>query len=240
MINCIIVDDEPVAIEIIEGFIDKIPFLKLKNSFRNPLEAIDYLNKENVDLIFLDINMPHLTGLQFLKTIKNAPLTIFTTAYSEFALDGFELKAIDYLLKPIEFDRFLKAALYAKELYDLRIKKFDNTDNLNYNLKSEKEQKDLFIKVGHSIIRIPIIDILYIEGSGPYITYITKTKKYMSLQTMVDVLESLPKKEFVRVHKSYIIALKHIAKVERNRIYINDKIIPIGNTYQNEFFKMIN
>jgi len=233
-LNCIAIDDEPMALDIVKDYINKIPFLELSNSYRDSLKALNYLQHNDIDLIFLDINMPDLTGIQFLKSLVRKPMVIFTTAYSKYAVESYDYNAVDYLLKPIEFDRFLKAANKALEQYL-------QTNNRELNTeKDSEEKKSIMVKSGTEIHNIKIIDIKYIESAGNYVTFFLANKKYMSLKSMNKLLSELPSKIFYRAHKSYIINLNHISKIERHQVTIGKTKIPIGKIYRETFLKAIN
>ena len=233
MIRCLVVDDEPLALDILEDYISKIPFLTLVKSTTSAIEGLSLVQSDAIDLVFLDVQMPELTGIQFLKIINGKCDVILTTAYSQYALDGYELDVVDYLLKPIAFDRFYKAAQ----------KVLQNSNHSNSSapdaLIAQKTHDFIFVKTEHKIQKIYLDDILYIEGLKDYISIFTKTERIITLQNMKKMEESLPSKAFVRVHKSYIIALGKIESIERSRIQIGDKIIPIGDTYRDYFFKQI-
>jgi DNA-binding LytR/AlgR family response regulator len=224
--KCLVVDDEPVALEILKDYIAKIPSLESSGFFRDPLKAVDFLRDNDVDLLFLDINMPDLTGIQFLKTLKNPPLTVFTTAYSEYALESYDYNAVDYLLKPIEFDRFLKAVNKALELFHMKI-------------TSPKNREHILIKSGTDYFKIKTNDIFYIRGTGNYVTYVTAKKEILSLMTMNHALEALPKGHFFRIHKSYIINFQHVDRIETDQVKIGDEYLPIGDSYRDSFFDTI-
>jgi len=233
MIRCLVVDDEPLALDILEDYISKVPFLTLVKTTTSAIEGLSLVQSDAIDLVFLDVQMPELTGIQFLKIINGKCDVILTTAYSQYALDGYELDVVDYLLKPIAFDRFYKAAQ----------KVLQNSGNTNYLapevLSVQKNHDFIFVKTEHKIQKIYLDDILYIEGLKDYISIFTRTERIITLQNMKKMEESLPSKSFIRVHKSYIIALGKIESIERSRIQIGDKIIPIGDTYREYFFKQI-
>ena len=235
--KCLAIDDEPKALSVLIRYIEKVPYLELVGNFREALKALDYLQSNPVDLIFLDIAMPDLNGLQFLKSLVHKPLVIFTTAYPEYALESYTFDAIDYLLKPIEFDRFLKATNKA-------LKQFQYSDTregaATSNSTSEEESKStVFIKSGSETHQIKIDDILYVEGAGNYVTFVMRNQKIMSLLTMKDVMNMLPSQQFHRVHKSYIVGLKHIRLIERHHLEIRNTKIPIGRLYRESFLKAI-
>ena len=233
MLKCIVIDDEPLAIQLLENHIGRVSFLELTNTFNNPLEALISLNSFPVDLIFLDIQMPQLNGVQFMKLLQNRAHVIITSAYQEYAIEGFEHNVVDYLLKPISFERFYKAVEKANKLKDpghpLERKQDIYPATGGY----------IFIKVETKMVRIELDDILFIEGLKNYVSIQTRTKKIITLQVMKQLEEILPPNRFVRVHKSYIIALDKINSIERQEIYIQDRVIPIGITYQESFSKLL-
>ena len=226
--KCIIVDDEPLALEILSDYVSKTSSLELVATYTNPIEAFSSIDRDNIELIFLDVQMPELTGIQFMKLLGNKAKVILTTAYSEYALDGYEHNIVDYLLKPISFERFQKA-----------VQKLNEIGITNNDLLSNKENANLdyiFIKIEHKIIRIDLDDILYIEGLKDYISIYTTKERHLTLMNMKKVEEMLPGNRFLRVHKSYIISLEKIRSIEKNRIYISETGIPIGDTYKDEFY----
>lgn len=244
--NCLAIDDEPLALNVIEGFCSKIDFLSLKGKCTSAFDAIKIINKQTIDLIFIDIQMPDITGLDFIKTLTSPPMIIFTTAYSEYALQGYELNTVDYLVKPIPFDRFLKAVNKAYELYNLRQ---TNTAQESISIrksevnsaKSNQNTKEfLLIKVEYSTVRVDLDDILYIEGLKDYIKIFTREKMLLTKSTMKNIDSKLPSDMFIRVHKSYIVSFKNIRKIENNRIIIGEKYIPIGEQFKTEFYNYVN
>lgn len=237
MIRCIIVDDKPLAIDILKDYITKVPFLELTFSSTNPLEALNHVIEGHTDLVFLDIQMPELSGLQFIKIIQGRCKVIFTTAYSEYALEGFENDAVDYLLKPISFERFYKAAQKAQT--SIEGPASQKTINITTPLTPEKEVEFIFVKTEYKLVKINIADIQYIEGMQNYVIIHTLNDKVMSLQSLKKTEEQLPSAQFLRVQKSYIIAINKINSVERNRITIGKEIIPLGDVYREAFFKAI-
>ena len=233
--NCIIVDDEPLARDLLEDFTSKVPFLKLKALCKSGFEAMEVLQKEKIDLIFLDIQMPDLSGIQLFQSLAVKPQVIFTTAYHDYAVEGFELDATDYLVKPFTFERFLKAANKAFKIYHV-----NNTKTDSLKQTEENTNKDfLFIKEGTSTVRVNIDEILYIEGLKDYIKIFKKDKFHLTLMTLKAMGEKLPKDKFIRVHRSYIIAVSKIDSIERNRIVIGEKWIPIGDYYKEGFQKLL-
>ncbi len=236
-LKCVVIDDEPRAIHVVETHIQKIPFLEIAAVFRNGLEALEFLQDHQVDLLFLDINMPDLSGIQFMNSLTRPPMVIFTTAYSEFALESYEYNAVDFLLKPIEFERFLKAANKAMAKMQTLSKPQQNLSNGSSVRKGM--QDTLFIKSGQETYQLKINDILYVESAGNYVNFVTRDDQIMTLMTMHEVLEILPEHFFFRVHRSYIIARKYIDKIERHQVHIGNKKVPIGSIYRNSFLKEI-
>ncbi|MCL7765155.1 LytTR family DNA-binding domain-containing protein [Polaribacter sp. Z014] len=232
--KCIIIDDEPLALELLEDFISKVPFLELVGSCSNGFEASTILQSKKIDLIFTDIEMPDFSGIDFIKSLDNKPLFIFTTAYSHYAVEGFNLNAIDYLVKPIPFHRFLKAATRAQNL--LQSKNEEETLSVN----KEANQEFIFVKSEYENLKINLADIKYIESLKDYIKIHTNREKpILTLSSLKNFEEKLGKVNFIRVHKSFIVSLKHIYSVQRNRIIIDDNWIPIGLNYRDEFIKKI-
>jgi DNA-binding LytR/AlgR family response regulator len=227
MLASIAIDDEPVALDIIKSLSAKIPFIDLKATFTNAFEAIDFLRKEKIDLLFLDIKMPDISGIDFLRSIPNPPMVIFTTAYSEHAVQSFELDAIDYLLKPFSLSRFLKACNKAQEQLQFR------------NTKTDTSTSSVFIKSGYEQLRVELNDILYAESNGNYVDFVLSGKKITSRLTMSETEALLPSTLFTRIHRSYIVANKHITKIEKNAVWINKAALPVGANYINEVSKII-
>lgn len=219
-ITCIIVEDEPLAMQRTASFVRKTPNLELLHCFENALEALGFLNNNKVDLIFLDIQMDELTGIEFLESTKVNSKVIFTTAYEKYALKGFELNVLDYLLKPFTYPRFLQAVHKFKK----------EQETINYT----------FIKSGYQLEKLYFDDILYIEGMGDYRGIQTTGKKIMTLQTFSDLQELLPNNNFQRVHKSYMVSIDKIDRIDRGVIVIGKERIPVSATYKDEFFRLIN
>lgn len=242
-LKCIAVDDEPLALDIIEDYVSKVPFLELVKRTENAIEALQLVQAGGIDLVFLDIQMPELTGIQFLKIANGKANYILTTAYSQYALESYDLNVSDYLLKPIAFDRFYKAV--EKVHNQMKIAEPAPAPQsfvaaaAPSPAASNPIQDFIFVKTEHKIQKIQLDDILYIEGLKDYISIYTKAERIITLQNMKKMDETLPKGQFVRVHKSYIISLDKIESIERSRISIFGKIIPIGDTYRDEFFKHI-
>jgi DNA-binding LytR/AlgR family response regulator len=236
--KCLVIDDEPIAIGILEDYIKKAPFLELAGSFRSALKALDYLQRHAVDLIFLDIKMPDLSGIQFLKSLTTQPLVIFTTAYSDYAVESYDYQVVDYLLKPIEFDRFLKAANKAQKQHTLLLSQAPITPFSRR--QSRKEGKDILIlKSGTDYHPIQQNEILYVEGAGNYVFFLTGKKKVMALMTLKDALKQLPTDRFLRIHKSYIVNIRKIDVIETDQVKIGEINIPIGETYKKTFLAKI-
>lgn len=246
ILKCIAVDDEPLALDILEDYISKVPFLQLIKRTENAIEALQLVQAGGIDLVFLDIQMPDLTGIQFLKIATGKSNYILTTAYSQYALESYDLNVSDYLLKPIAFDRFYKAVekvhnqlLKSEVAAPVAAPVVAPAPVAAANSHNGTVQDFIFVKTEHKIQKIQLDDILYIEGLKDYISIYTKTERIITLQNMKKMEETLPKGDFIRVHKSYIIALDKIESIERSRILIAGKTIPIGDTYRDEFFKLI-
>lgn len=228
--RCLIVDDEPLAQQVIEEFAGRVHFLEVIGKCSSATEAIEVMQNTAVDLIFLDIHMPRLSGLDFIKSLHNPPQFILVTAYSEYALQGFNVNATDYLMKPVPFERFLKAVNKANELFRLRNKATDNAE--------PPAQKYLLVKSGYQTVKVIIDSILFIEGLKDYVKIHTDGKKpILSLLTLKGLVVSLPAAKFMRIHKSYIVATDRITTISRNRVMIGDKWIPVGENYREEFRK---
>jgi len=236
--NCLIVDDEPLAIDLLESFIQKIPFLNIIGKCSNAFEAIELLQQEKIDLIFLDIQMPNVTGIDLVKSLSKLPLIIFTTAYSNYAIDGFNLNAVDYLVKPIPFERFLKAVNKAYEYYQFHNKSIKSEEKSKHD--SSLDSNFIMVKADYSLIRIDLKDILYIEGLKDYLKIFIKNQKpILTLNSLKKYEEYLPSEHFVRVHRSFIISLSKIEAIQKHRIIIANERIPIGDNYKTEFYKKI-
>ena len=234
--NCIIVDDEPLAQQVIEDYAITIPYLTVIAKCSSAFEAFDVLRNKKIDLIFLDIQMPNVTGIDFLNSLEYKPMIIFTTAYSEYALDAFNLNALDYLVKPIPFDRFLKAVNKAFDYYNLK--------NKNPELTKENSgpapEKFILVKSEYHTQKIDLNDITYIEGLKDYIKiHLFNSKPVVTLNSLRNMAEKLPSDQFVRVHKSYIVALTRVDSISRNRIIIGDTYIPIGDNFKDEFYALL-
>lgn len=225
MLKCLAIDDEPLALELLEDNISKVPYLQLISGCNNPLQAMQILQNEEVDLIFLDIQMPGLTGLQFIKTIQDKPMFILITAYEKYALEGYDLDVVDYLVKPVSLERFIKACNKAWELYQLKTKKFSAGEQPNY----------FFINADYSLVKVIFTDIMWIEGLKDYLKIHLKStsKPLVARITMKLIEEQLPANMFTRVQKSFIISKEHITSIRKNSVFINDIEIPVGDNYKN-------
>jgi DNA-binding LytR/AlgR family response regulator len=216
-----IIDDEPLAVELLAGFVSKIPYLELKKKSENAIEALEYYQKHPVDLVFVDIQMPDISGIELLAKLSPCPLVIFTTAYAEYALEGFELEAVDYLVKPFLFDRFAKATEKAR----LRSA---------YSLPSEPVQNHIFIRSGYETIKLNYTEIRLIEALRDYVQIHTDSKRITSLNSMKQILDLLPKEHFVRVHRSYIVPLNRITAYNSNFVTVGTQKIPIGPSFRKD------
>ena len=235
-IKCIAVDDEPRALEVIRIHAAKVPFLDLQRTFRSPVEALAWL-KDNPDtLVFLDINLPDVSGLNFRELAGGRPMIIFTTAYSEYAVESYEQDAVDYLVKPIRYERFLKAALRAKERWRPRQLKEGPTPEEN---AEESLSGHLFIKSGKKHFRLAIEEILFLEKDGNYLWFYTPERRLLSRFSMNEALEMLPASRFMQVHRSYIVALPHVEEVEKHQVVIGARAIPVAKAYREALFSQL-
>jgi DNA-binding LytR/AlgR family response regulator len=224
MLSCIAIDDEPLALDLLKRYIAKIYFLELKGAFTDAFEAKKSIDTSHVDILFLDIQMPDINGIEFSKTISSKDIAvIFTTAFSEYAVEGFNVDAIDYLVKPIEYDRFLKSVYKAKEYID-------------YISNQELQEGYIFVKSDYQMVKINLKDILYIEGLDDYIKIHMIQKSVLTLMTLKTISQKLPPKEFLRVHRSYIVPVGKIENISKSKIKIMDREIPIGVSYSESFF----
>jgi len=231
-IRAIAIDDEPLALDIIKDYADKIEAIELEQTFETAIEALKYMNDNCVDLIITDIQMPDLNGIDFLKILNKEPFVIFTTAYDKYAIQGYEFKTMDYLLKPFGFDQFYKAINKMLEMYQ------------DGEVKTETPVKEsandfFFVKSEHKIVKIKTDSVLYIEGLKDYLKIVTKEGHVLTLMSFRNILELLPQMQFFRVHRSFIVSMNSIECIEKNRIRIADKYIPIGDTYKEQFFQQI-
>lgn len=228
MITCIAIDDEPPALKVIETFCEQVNFLDLKKTFTSPTEAIHYLNNYPVDLLFLDINMPSISGIEVFKKLKQPAMVIFTTAHGEYAVEGFNLNAIDFLLKPFSFERFNQSVKKAQDFF-------------NFNLKiNPATEQFIYIRADYSLNKIKIDDIQLIEGLDDYLKiHIKNGKNIVARLTMKGMLEKLPASKFMRVHRSFIVPLENISSVRKKVIYLGEIEVPIGNSYEEDFLSSI-
>lgn len=227
MIRCVIVDDEPLARDILETYVDDNQNLELVAKCKNAKEALEVVAKEQVDVLFLDIQMPDISGINLAKSLKNPPLIVFTTAYDQYAIDGFEVSAIDYLLKPISPERFNVAVEKVKYIMETRP-------------DSPLKDEYMFVRADYQDVKISYSDILYVEGLKDYVKIVTKEKRIITLLNIKGILEKLPEKQFVRVHKSYIVALDKVDSIKSGFVIIGEKEIPVGLTFKDEFKKRMN
>jgi DNA-binding LytR/AlgR family response regulator len=226
MINAIAIDDEPLALKVIHSLCERVEFINLQRSFTQPSEALKHLRKFPADLVFVDIQMPTMTGISLVKAIQQNTMVIFTTAFSNYAVESYELNAIDYLLKPINHKRFQIACNKALEYYN------------HIQKKDSATEKNIFVRADFSLVKIPVADILYIEGLADYLKiYIKSRKTVVARMTMKDMIEKLPTNDFIRVHRSFIIPKNRIHSVRNNIIYLPECEIPIGKTYVEDFFR---
>jgi len=229
--NCIAVDDEPLALDIIEAYVARHPELTLVARCNNAAEASEVLKKHKVDLMFLDIEMPEITGLSFVKSLEHKPLFMFTTAYPDYALEGFELDAIDYLLKPIAYDRFEKGVEKALEYYKIK----QNSDVA----ESDLENEHFFVKANQKLIKLSYSEIYYVEAFADYVKIFLADKKIVTLQTMKNMERKLPPEMFSRVHRSFIVNRNHVASFSASACEVNEVKIPIGKNYKEAFVALM-
>lgn len=234
-LRCIAVDDEALALNKITRYVEKIDFLELEKTFDTAIDALQFIREHPVDLMFLDIQMDDFTGIQLLKTLRNAPMVILTTAYDSYALEGYELDVLDYLLKPIQFDRFVKSC-------DKALKKQMQQNQTVAPLSDAKPvvtpHPYIFVKSGTTVRKIDLRDILYVEGLKDYLLIHTDQGRIITLQTFAGIMAILPADAFIRIHKSYVIAINRIDRIDKNLVYIGSKAIPVGVTYKHLFQKL--
>ena len=226
-INCLVLDDEQPAVNILKRFIEKTPFLNLMGDTTDAFAALDILRSQPIDLLFIDIQMPDITGIELLKSLETRPKVIFTTAYDEYAMEGYELDVVDYLLKPIRFERFMKAANKALTLY-------------NFTQPVAPKSTHLFVKSDYQTVKIDLADILYIEGLKDYVKIYTTQKMIMTRLNLKGIEAKLPDGQFLRVHRSFIAAISKITAFQKSQISIKDKVIPIGETYREKLLQHLN
>jgi DNA-binding LytR/AlgR family response regulator len=223
MLKAIAIDDEPMALEVIKAHAKKVTFLDLQETFVSAMEALDFLKKNPYDLVFLDINMPDITGLDFSQLLPKNTSVIFTTAYSQYAVDAFNINALDYLLKPIDFSRFMKACQKAYEKIN------EESPKIPY----------LFIKDGYDLVRVSIENLLFVESEGNYLTFKESDKKTVTRMTMTEAIEMLPKSDFFRLHKSFVINLNHVKKIERHQVWVGAEAVPIAANYRDDLMEVL-
>jgi two-component system LytT family response regulator len=230
--KCIAIDDEPLALQLLQDNISKVPYLELIASCRNVFDAMKVLQENQIALIFIDIQMPGLTGLEFIRSQENKPLVILITAYKQYALEGFDLAVIDYLVKPVALDRFIKACNRAKEQYELKLKRASNTPPL--------QQDFFFLNADYSQVKIVFDDIVWVEGLRDYVKiFLTSSGKPLLFRTSLRAIESeLPSTKFIRIHKSYLVAIASITAVRKTSVFIKDIELPIGETYRETIEKL--
>lgn len=239
-IKALALDDEPLALRVIESHAAKIPFLQLELSTTNAVEALVRAQQGDIQLLFLDIQMPDLTGIQFMQLMKNQCKIILTTAYPQYALEGYEYSVVDYLLKPISFDRFLKAVQKMQDNLQQGTPQYNAENQAIMPVETPQIAQDfIFVKTEYKLQRVPHADILFIEGGKNYITIHTPKERILSLMTLSKIEEMLPSPQFLRVHKSWLVSINKIDSVERQRIFIGKVIIPIGDTYKDDFMKLV-
>ncbi|MGQ8338960.1 LytR/AlgR family response regulator transcription factor [Sunxiuqinia sp. A32] len=233
--KCIIVDDEPLARDLIRGHVEKLENFEIIAECSDAMKALNVLREKSVDLIFMDIQMPQITGIEFLKTLKNPPKVIVTTAYREYALEGFELDVVDYLLKPITFERFLKSInkFYQLNQDDIQVVNNQGTDNL-------ADEVFIYVKENKKVVKIHLSEILYIEGLSEYVQIHTEKRRIITKTSMIHMEEKLPTDHFLRIHKSYIVSVPKIEAFTANTVEVPDKELPIGRSYKNAVLKALN
>jgi two-component system, LytTR family, response regulator len=221
MMNCVIIDDEPHAIDVLKRYVEQTDMVSLKNTFRNPVEALKYVNDEKIDLVFLDINMPGLSGVQFLQALRRKPMVIFTTAYSSYAVESYDLEAVDYLLKPILFERFLKAVARARDLM--------KTDDTEF----------ILLKSGTQVHQVRVSEILFITKESNYLEVNTIDKKILVRGSMNEVFSIFPESHFLRIHKSHVVALAHVQVASADHVEVNKIKLPLAASYREELIRRL-
>lgn len=240
--KCVIIDDEPLAIDVLRDYCEKIRLLDVVGTFTNALDAIAVIKEKEVDLIFSDIEMPQISGIDFMQSMDNRPLFIFTTAYSQYAIEGFELNAVDYLVKPIPYHRFVKAVVRAKELMSLKEKDKSMKPYISSSCGlSDVQTGYIFVKADYENVKLNIDDIVYVQGLKDYLKiHVAGTNKpILTLLSFKDFLEKVPEGQFLRIHKSFIVNIGYIRSVQKNKVIIYDNRIPIGESYKNEFMERL-
>jgi two-component system LytT family response regulator len=236
--KCVIIDDEPLAVDLLVEFVGRVDSLELVTTFTNAIDAVSIINQSQIDLIFLDIEMPHFSGIDFINAIEKKPLIIFTTAYSNYAVEGFNLGAVDYLVKPIPFNRFLKSVLRAQQIFNPKILA---AENQVVTAVPEIEHDFMFVRAEYENVKLNFADILFIEGLKDYVKIYTTDNKYtLTLISLIKLENLLSSKGFSRIHRSYIINIKHVKSIQKNKVLIAEKRIPISESYKSAFFEKIN
>jgi len=233
-LNCAIIEDEPLARNLMVEYVKKVPSLNLIEAFSNPLAALETLRSASIDILFLDVQMPEITGISLLKILKKRPLVVLTTAYSQYALEGYELDVADYLLKPITFERFLKSV-------DKITQRLESTPTVQQPAAEPSHQSPsfIFVKDGTKLVKVKLDEILYIEGLKDYVTIHTISQKIVTLQRLKTLEEQLPASQFIRIHNSYIVAPGAIDTIQKNEVQIKGTTLPIGDTYRKSFKEFI-
>lgn len=239
MISVLVIDDEPLALRVIKTHAERIPYLNVLFATTKVLDALSFLQSTPVDLIFLDIQMPELTGIEFMKIFPGNAKVILTTAYQEYALDSYEYGVVDYLLKPVSFERMLRSVQKAQNQITSETALRLSRNILDEDVQAAVSPEWIFIKTEYKLLKIDLEDILYLIGGKDYVTIVTRKEKILSLAGLTRIQENLPHPRFIRVHKSYIVSVNKIDAIERQRIYIGNQIIPIGDTYKDDFAKQI-
>lgn len=228
--RCIAIDDEPLALSVLEDYVQRIPYLELKGVYENPFEALQFIQEEKIDMVFIDINMPGLNGLEFVKTLRHLPQIIFTTAYSEYAVQGFELDATDYLLKPFSFQRFLRAVHKAHRI---------DTPSSHSPVPPQAEDY-ILVQSQHHMIKVPLKDIFYIEGFKEYVKIYTEPEKpILTIRSLKSLMEQLGAGMFIRIHKSFIISIDKIQSIRNGKVRIKERYLPIGDSFKGVFHEMV-
>lgn len=225
-LRCVAVDDEPRALQVVQRHAERTPFLDLVASFVDPVEALSYLNTHPVDVLFVDVNIPDLDGLSLVRQLKHVPLLIFTTAHSEYAVESYEVEAVDFLLKPFDYPRFLQAASKAK-------------DRVPSEAPSPSVPGFLFVNTGTQKQRIMLEELRFLEGEGNYVKYTTVSSSYLVRTSIKQALSTLPADQFVQIHRSFVVALRHIDKIEDHHVFIGSSYFPVGATYRSVFYERI-
>ncbi len=238
MIDCLIVEDEPLARRLMTDYVSKVPYLNLVAASSNPLEGMEVLRKQPIDLLFLDVQMPEITGISMLKALQKRPLVILTTAYSEYALEGYELDVVDYLLKPITFERFLRAVDKASQRL-VPAQPAPAGAPADKNAPVEPSSSFVFVKDGTKLVKIRWSEILYVEGLKDYVTIYTRTQKVVSLQRLKALEEQLPADKFIRIHHSYIVSVDAIDVIHKGEVQIGSAVLPVSDTYKKTFREFV-